>query len=62
MNTEVRKSYIIKIVLVIIIILCFYLFIIRPSSIKKECYKYASTAPIDIFDYYYNACLHRNGL
>jgi len=47
-----------------------YWFWIKPAQIRKECYQYAYGTPnngdtnewVTATNYYYNACLHRNGL
>lgn len=48
----------------------FYWFQIRPSAIRKDCYEYAYGTPnlgntdewVKATNYYFEACLHRNGL
>lgn len=58
------------VIIAILIIGIFYWFWVRPAQIRSECYKYAYGTPnlgntnewVNATEYYYNACLHRNGL
>ncbi len=51
-------------------LLVVYWFILRPVQIRKDCYNSAYSTPnlgdtkewVTATDYYYTACLHRNGL
>ncbi|MDO8551259.1 MAG: hypothetical protein Q7S03_01070 [bacterium] len=67
---EEDNSFAIFIAVVIIVVGLFYWFYWRPFQIRKECYEYAHTTP-NLGDtnewklatnYYYEACLKRNGL
>lgn len=68
MDNKNKKLLILGSVIVGIALL--YWFVYRPEQIRKDCYKYTYGTPnngstaelIKATDYYYSACLHRNGL
>lgn len=63
-----KNKYIVLLILLTIGML--YWFWVRPTQIRNECYKYAYSTPnlgdteewATATDYYYTACLRRNGL
>lgn len=69
-KTHSGVRWILLLLIIALIGIAIYFFFIRPSQIKSECYQYAYNTPNlgdtdewkKATEYYYEACLKRNGL